>query len=88
MVDRRGLARLALEALAELGIGGAARGDQLDRDRAVEPQVRCEVDDTHAAAPRDSHDAAAGELAAGGEVVHAPDCDGCGVRIAALSSLR
>ena len=50
VVERRGDLRLALEALAELGVLGQLGGDQLERDRAVQREVDGAVDDAHAAA--------------------------------------
>ena len=71
VVDRRREARLALEALAEVAVGGVVRGDQLERHRAPEIQLRGPVDDAHAAATGDRIDAAAGELFAWEELGHA-----------------
>ena len=70
VVDRRGHARLALEALAEAGVARAVRGDQLDRDGAAERELGRAVDDAHAAAPGDRLDAAAGDLGAWEQVGH------------------
>ena len=56
VVDRRRHPRLALEALAEVGVGGAVGGDQLERDGAPEIELDGAVDDAHAAAPRDRLD--------------------------------
>ena len=65
MVDGRGQAGLTLEALAQLGIGGAVGGDELQRDRAPEAQVGRSVDDAHAAATEHAVDPAARELIPG-----------------------
>ena len=56
MIDRRRHPRLALEALAEVRVGGAVGGDQLERDRTPEIELDGAVDDAHAAAPRDGLD--------------------------------
>ena len=42
-------ARLAVEALAQRRVGGELRGQDLDRDRAIEPRVARLVDLAHAA---------------------------------------
>ncbi len=93
MVDRGGRARLAHEALAEVGVLGELRRDQLQRDRAVEVELERAVDDAHAAAARDPQDAVAGELVSlvqGGhgafvqQAPHAPTCRA--VRRAPISS--
>ncbi len=62
VVDRGGGARLAYEALAEVGVLGQLRGDELQRDGAVEVELERPVDHAHAAAARDPQDAVAGEL--------------------------
>ena len=71
MVDRRGHARLALEALAELGVAGAVGGDDLQRDGAAQVELHGAVDDAHPAAGDDALDAAAAEDLAWGELGHA-----------------
>ena len=65
MVDRRGEAGLALEALPQLGVRRAVGGDELERDRAAEPQLGRTVDHAHAAGAEDLLDAAARELGSG-----------------------
>jgi hypothetical protein len=70
VVDRRGQLRLALEALAEGLILGAIVGDQLDRDRSIEPPVGRSVDDAHSAAADQPVDAPVAEIAAGGQFPH------------------
>ena len=70
VVDRRRHARLALEALAEGGVGGAVVGDQLDRDRPPEAELGRAVDDAHPARPGDGLDPAAGELGPAWKVGH------------------
>jgi hypothetical protein len=75
VVDRRGHPRLALEPLAEAGVARAVRGDQLDRDRPPQRQLRRAVHDAHAAAAGDRLDATAGDLGAWEQVGHRVDCD-------------
>ena len=70
VVDRRGDARLALEALAEAGVAGAVRGDELERDRPAERELGRAVDDAHAAAAGDRLDATAGEDGAWEQIGH------------------
>ena len=50
MVDPRGEARLALEALAKLGVLRELGGDELDRDLTAERELRRAEHDAHAAA--------------------------------------
>ena len=71
VVDRRRHARLALEALAEPGIGGPLRRDQLEGDGPAERQLGRAIDDAHAAAAGDRLDAAAGDLGAWEQIGHA-----------------
>ena len=40
MLKRGDGARFALEALPEIGVGGERRGQDLDGDRAIEPESR------------------------------------------------
>ena len=47
--ERRGGARLALEALRGQRVGGRRLGQELHRDVAAEPEVLGAVDDAHAA---------------------------------------
>ena len=49
MVERRGGARLLLEAAQPIGIGRERGGQDLDRDLASEPRVARAVDLAHAA---------------------------------------
>ena len=72
VVDRRGDARLALEALAEPGIARPLGGDQLDGDGPAERQLGRAVDDAHATAAGDRLDAAAGDLGAWEQIGHPP----------------
>ena len=39
MIERRDGARLAVEAVAQLRVGGERRGEDLDRDGAIEPRI-------------------------------------------------
>jgi hypothetical protein len=55
-------ARLDEEALAEVAIGGEARGEQLQRKRAVEGDVVRAVDDAHAATAQHLLEPVAGDL--------------------------
>ena len=50
MVERGREARLAQETAAELLVLDELRSDQLQGDRAVEREIRCEIDDAHPAA--------------------------------------
>jgi hypothetical protein len=70
MVDRRGHARFALEALAKLGIAGMVAGDHLQRDGALEVQLHGAIDDAHPAACDDLFDAAAAQQVARGQLGH------------------
>ena len=67
MVERRDGARFALEALAELGIGGECVGQDLDRDDAIEPRVARLVDLAHAAGADEREDFVGAEAGAGGQ---------------------
>ena len=49
MIERRDRARLALEAVAKLRVGRERRGEDLDRDGAIEPRVARAIDLAHAA---------------------------------------
>ena len=49
MVERRGRARLLLEALTAAGVGGQGLGQHLDRDLAPEPRVPRPIHLAHAA---------------------------------------
>ena len=62
VVDRGRRPRLAHEAVAEVGVLGQLRRDQLQRDGAVEVELEGPVDDAHAAAAGDRQDPVAGEL--------------------------
>ncbi len=61
MIDSGGDPCLADEAVAEDRVLGERRGDELERDRAVQVQLGGPVDDAHAAATGDCVDAMAGE---------------------------
>ena len=49
MIERRHGVRLAVEAGAQLGVGGELRRQHLDRDRAIEPRIARAVDLAHPA---------------------------------------
>jgi hypothetical protein len=49
MIQRRGGARFALEALDRLAVAGQVLRQELQRDGALEPQILGPVDDAHAA---------------------------------------
>jgi hypothetical protein len=70
VIDRRGDARLALEALAQARIVRELRDDQLERHDALECHLRRAVDDTHAAAAGDGVDQVTSELGAGSQPGH------------------
>ena len=55
---------LAQEALTERAIGGEVRGEQLQRDVAVEREIARAVDDAHPTTADDRLDPVAGELGA------------------------
>ena len=61
MVQRRGGARLALEALERLRVARQLARQELERDLAAEARVLGAVDDTHAAAAEPVEDAVVGE---------------------------
>ena len=69
MVDRGGQLRLAEEAVAERLVLGEARGQQLERDLPLQPQVLGQVDDAHPAQAEQRLDPVAGELGADPRVV-------------------
>ena len=71
MLDRGRQPRLAQEALAERHVVGELRGEQLQRDVAVEREVVGAVDDAHAAAADQRLDPIAGELGADARVAEA-----------------
>jgi hypothetical protein len=63
--ERRHRARLALEALAQLGVAGEPLGQDLERDVAVERLVVRAVDLSHPARTEASGDAVMAEAGAG-----------------------
>ena len=67
MVQRRGGARLLLEALAALGVGRELRREDLDRDVAAEAGVAGAIDLSHPARADRREDLEGPELGAGGE---------------------
>ena len=68
VVDRRGQARLAQEALAEARVLRELGCQQLQRHLAAEDEILGQVDDTHAAPPEQRLDPVTGDLAAPAEV--------------------
>jgi hypothetical protein len=62
--DRAGL---AIEALAELRVGGERGGKHLDRDRAIEARVACFVDFAHPARAKGGKDLVRAEARAWGQ---------------------
>ena len=70
VIDRRGHARLALEAIAEGRVVGTLVGDDLDRDRPVQAQVGRRIDDAHPAAADDVLQPPASQLRARCELRH------------------
>ena len=69
MVDRRGQLRLAQEAVTERLVLGEARGQQLERNLPLEPQILGQVDDAHAAQAQQRLDPIAGKFGADPRVV-------------------
>jgi hypothetical protein len=61
MFDRRGHSGLPFEPRAEVRVCRPLRGDELQCDRAIEPELGGSIDDTHPAAPGYCFDAAARE---------------------------
>ncbi len=61
VIDRGGEAGLGHEALAEADVLGEVRGDQLERDGAIEIELDSAIDHAHAAAAGDADDAMTGE---------------------------
>jgi hypothetical protein len=47
----RGRTCFAKESLADIGVSGEVRRKRLDRNRAVEIQIPCEIDDAHSTSP-------------------------------------
>jgi predicted nucleic acid-binding Zn ribbon protein len=70
MIDRRRHPRLALEALAEIGVARAVGREDLQRDGPAEVELLRAVDDAHPAAADHGLDAAACEDGTGGELAH------------------
>ena len=62
VIERRGRARLAPEALAEAGIDGAVGGDHLQRHVPLQPEVHGVVHHAHPAAAQGRDDPVPGEL--------------------------
>ena len=70
VIDRRRHPRLALEALAEVAVGGVLGRDQLERDRAPQRELGGAVDDAHPAAAGDRLDPAARDMSAFEHIGH------------------
>ncbi len=68
VVDRRGQAGLAEEALAEAGVLGELGRQQLQRHLSAENEILGQVDHTHAAPPEQRLDPVPGDLAATADV--------------------
>ena len=65
VAERRDRARLALEALAQLRIAGERRGQDLDRDHAIEPGIARPIHFAHAARADEGDDFVGAELCPG-----------------------
>ncbi len=65
MIERRDRARLAVEAFAQLRVGGERGGEDLDRHRAIEPRIPGAVDLTHAPRADERDDFISAEAYAG-----------------------
>jgi hypothetical protein len=70
VIDRRGDARLALEALAQARVVRELGDDQLERHDALKCHLCRAVDDSHAAASGDGVDQVTSELGAGSQPGH------------------
>ena len=70
VLDRRRRPRLAQEPRAEVGIAGQGGRDELERDDAVERQLRRPVHHAHAATAGEPLDAVTGEHVTGMQVGH------------------
>ena len=66
MIEARDRARLAVEALAQLGAAGGLRVQDLDGHRAVEPLVPGAIHLAHATCPQRGQDLVRAEVLAGG----------------------
>ena len=67
MIELRDRAGFAIEALAELRVGGEGVGENLDRDRAIEPRVAGFVHLAHPAGADERQDLVRAEASAGVE---------------------
>ena len=67
VIELRDRAGFAVEALAELRIGGEALGQNLDRDGAIEARVARFVDLAHPAGAKRRDDFVRAEASAGGQ---------------------
>ena len=72
MGQLRDRARFAIEALAELRIGGERGGQHLDGDRAVEPRVARAIDLAHPAGAEGRQDLVRAEFRSRGQHVNRP----------------
>ena len=66
VVQRRDGSGFAIEPLAQIGIGGDVRGQDLDGDRAIEAGIARLVDLAHAAGANCAYDLIRPETRAGG----------------------
>ena len=65
MIERRDRARLAVEAVAQLRVGGERRGEDLDGDGAIEPRIAGAIHLAHAARAEQGDDLIGAEVHAG-----------------------
>ena len=61
VLDRGGEPRLPLKSSSVLSLASEVRGDRLESDGPIQPQLRGAVDDAHPAATRHGLDAVAGD---------------------------
>ena len=73
VLDRRGQARLALEARTEVRLGGQLRHDQLERDLPVEAHLGRAVHAAHPALSGEALDPVAGQDRANRDLGHGPE---------------
>ena len=76
------------EARAEVGVVGERRGDDLQRDRAVQVEVRRAVHDAHPATSGESRDAVVDEDVTWAELRHVPVVLALGVRACTAAATR
>ena len=77
MVERRDRARLAIEPIAQLRIGGELRGQHFDRDGAIEPRIARAIHLAHPTAAKQRQDLVSTEASAGSEGHRAIRVNGC-----------